>query len=135
MLEEQSYHDQIVTLIAKARYKLYGKTTYTNLNMEKNMSAGIIRDQEQYPDIVVVDDFTSKPSLIAEIETANTVNQIEAQQWEDYASLNLNFYLYVPTSNVDDAIDIIDSEGLRSEILGLRRYTLVDGKIQINNIW
>jgi len=133
--EEQRYHDQIIMIIARTRYQFYGKTTYTNLHEEKNMSAGTVRGQEQYPDIVAIDDFTGKPSLIAEIETESTVNESESQQWDDYASLNLNFYLYVPTSNVDDAIGIIDSEGLRSEILGLRRYTLVDGNVQITNIW
>lgn len=134
-VEEQSYHDEIVVLIARARYRFYGKTTYTNLNGERNMSAGLVRGEEQYPDIVAVEDFTGKPIIIAEIETESMVNDIEIRQWEDYASLNLNFYLYVPTSRVDDAISLIDSEGLRDEIRGLRRYTYVNGKIQINNLW
>ena len=134
-VEEQSYHDEIVLLIARARYRFYDKTTYTNLNGERNMSAGLVRGEEQYPDIVAVEDFTGKPIIIAEIETENMVNDIEVRQWEDYASLNLNFYLYVPTSRVDDAISLIDSEGLRDEIRGLRRYTYVNGEIQINNLW
>ena len=134
-VEEQSYHDEIVLLVARARYRFYDMTTYTNLNGERNMSAGLVRGGEQYPDIVAVEDFTGKPIIIAEIETESTVNDIEVRQWEDYVSLNLNFDLYVPTSRVDDAISLIDSEGLREEIRGLRRYTYVNGEIQINNIW
>lgn len=134
-VEEQSYHDEIVVLVARARYRFFDKTTYTNLNGERNMSAGLVRGEEQYPDIVAVEDFTGKPIIIAEIETESMVNDIEIRQWEDYASLNLNFYLYVPTSKVDDAIHLIDDEGLRDEIRGLRRYTYVNGELQINNLW
>jgi hypothetical protein len=133
--EEQHYHDEIVVLVARARYKFYDKTTYTNLNEEKNMSAGSVNGQEQYPDIVAVEDFTAKPKIIAEIETDSLVSENEVQQWEDYASLNLNFYLYVPTSKVTETIDVIDSEGLRDRILGLRRYELINGELQINKIW
>ncbi len=134
-VEEQHYHDEIVVLVARARYKFFDKTTYTNLSGEKNISAGSVNGQEQYPDIVAVEDFTGKPAVIAEIETESLVSENEVQQWEDYASLNLNFYIYVPTSKVTEAMDIIDSEGLRDKILGLRRYALVNEELEINKIW
>lgn len=133
--DEQRMHDAAVLLIAKERYKFYDKTAYTNLNIEHNMSAGIANGAEQYPDIVVVDDFTKKPRIIAEVETESTVNEIELRQWNNFVALELNFYLYVPSSAIDRAIEIIDSERLRGGIFGLRRYDMADNKIQIANIW
>jgi hypothetical protein len=133
--EEQRHHDELIRLIARLRYRFFDKTTYLNPDGERNKSAGVVRGQEQYPDIVAVEDFTGEPSIIAEIETESLVSETEFRQWEDFASLNLPFYLYIPTSKVDDVIDVIDSEGLRDGIKGLRRYSFVNGEIEIKNIW
>lgn len=132
---QQQAHDQAVELIAKTRYQFAGMTTHTNPGGLKNKSAGIAGGQEQYPDIVAIEDSTRKPSTIAEVETDESVDEQESKQWSDYGSLGLTFYLWVPASKVNDTVRIIEARGIRSKIDGLRGYSIKDGSLYTVEVW
>lgn len=122
----QQEHDKIVAEIAKVRFSYTdGTKTYTNPDGEKNFPV-----DSEYPDIVAVKDHIV--AAIGEVETEETVNEEEAEQWISYANFKINFYLYVPKSKVSDAISLIKSRKIG--VAGLRSYEYVNSKIVVTDI-
>ena len=131
---EQAVHDRAIELIARQRYSFTDKITYRNPGERRTMSAGRVGGKDQYPDIVVVSRLR-KALLICEVETESSVTEEEADQWQDYASLGVPFYLYVPSSKVVEAESLIHARGLSGAIRGLRAYSLGRADITIEDVW
>ena len=76
-----------------------------------------------YPDIVVVDASASNNiELIGEVETEATINQDHVQQWRTYSGLNAPFFLYVPSTLVQEARRLLSSNDVNLSG-GLRSYS------------
>ncbi len=145
--ESQARHDRAVELIARERFDGVGWRVHTNPGDERN--SGVPVDPERrgrtgvlhvpdpreapaegevlYPDIVCENVLTLEPTVIAEVETEETVNEAEQAQWEKLAALGPTLHVYVPESHADEARSLLSG---RSGVL-LRTYRLTSGGIHI----
>jgi len=127
--------DRAVRAIARRRFSFPSKTHpdwKTWINTKEEQSKGIKTSGESvHPDIVVVDS-KNKAVMVGEIETLDTVNENEAEQWARYSSLVTDFYLFVPQGFEDQARRLIQ-EG-KIPISGIRIYRFDDSVLQISNI-
>lgn len=89
---------QIVSHLNQRDYDVY-----TNPGQEKN--AGI---NNNYPDVVMTEKNGLTVKFILEIETAESVTEIEAeQQWKKYADeIKASFYIVVPDGMVAKAKEL-----------------------------
>jgi hypothetical protein len=99
-LEEQVIHDRVVTALKKTLFK-YPNDKHPNLKTHTNhpIKTHAINDHiggQFYPDLVVLNARTEKVISAIEVETVNTINENEAEQWLKFASLGENFYLFFP---------------------------------------
>ncbi len=129
----QDDHDWVAKMIIQSgRYDIDGVEIFTNLRGERNRSAGKVDEEEgEYPDIVGVDVSEDKPVIIAEIESERSVNAKRLEKWEKFASLDIDFYLYVPLTKAADAKRLLKDV----KIKGLRAYKATDeGRFYISNV-
>lgn len=132
--ENQVDHDWVIDRVAQKRYQSDKFTTYKNPDGPEKWtkSAGKVDGEEQYPDIVGVKNGVVDP--IAEIETAEHLDDREAQQWKRYTRLPTtpNFYLYVPISEIDIIKELMKKHNVI--VKGLRGYEKIGNDIKITNI-
>jgi len=111
----QGLHDWVIEKTVEQLYtkpKREGRKIYTNPNKEKNYDV-----KGLYPDIVVYAPETKRVIAIDEIETE--VEEIEKNQWEDFAKLEVpQFSVTIPLSEVRTAKKIIK-----------------DNKIAVTSLW
>ncbi len=124
-------HDWVVKMVIQSgRYDIEGIEVFTRID-GGHRSAGKVDGEEQYPDIIGVDVSKDEPVIIAEIESEKTVKEKYLEKWKEYASLGVDFYLYVPLEKVADAKRLL--KGV--EIKGLRAYRAADGgRFFISNV-
>ncbi len=87
---EQSEHDKVI----EYAYSHLNKTThdvYINPGSYKNTSVNGL-----YPDIIITAKGDKVVKFIIEVETVNSINQNEVNQWRSYIKLGGTFYLLVP---------------------------------------
>lgn len=91
-------HDDAVRASARTYGEMEKKGYKVGINPdgEKNVSVN-----SHYPDVVVwkpdaIGLGKGKTEIIEEIETADSVTDIEAEQWKAYGSLGVKFLLIVP---------------------------------------
>lgn len=119
--------------IAKARFAFpNGKyphyKTYVN-RPQPSMGIRLPTGGAAYPDIVVVEDPENHTKMLAQVETAETVNEEQAQrEWKPLADLG-PLYLYVPVGYADEAKRICKK--LRIPIVGLRTWRHILGYQEI----
>jgi len=127
-------HDWVVKMVIQSgRYDIEGVELFTNLREERNMSGGKVdeEEEEQYPDIVGIDISKDEPVIIAEIEGDTKFKEKHVAKWKKYASLNADFYLYIPLETVSNAKKFLED----IEISGLRAYRKTDdGRFYISNV-
>jgi hypothetical protein len=101
-VREQLEHDRVIRLL-QAKYKRKFEVAI-NPGNEQTAPVGP-PESPWYPDLVLLaSERTRKLVGIVEVETAESVNHLEAMsQWKTFASLNVQFHLYVPVSGVDSA--------------------------------
>ncbi len=114
---DRSEHDRIVSASAATYGELQSKGYKVSINPggEKNQFVGL-ESNPRYPDVVVwmPDSFGStkgKAAIVEEIETADSVNDLEAEQWKDYGSLGIKFLLVVPKGYCEEALRLISKYG------------------------
>ena len=100
-------HDKV---IAKAKQNLennfQGCHVVINPGQEKN--EGVIRNGETvYPDILYRSNADAKISRLYEVETTDSVNEEEAEQWKIYNSGSSSFYLIVPEDSLEQAKKLV----------------------------
>ena len=129
--EDQVDHDWVIDRVAQKRYHSDEFTTYKNPDGPEKWtkSAGKVDGEDQYPDIVGVKNGVVGP--IAEIETAEHLDDKEAQQWKRYTQLPTkpNFCLYAPISEVHKVKGLMKKHSVI--VKGLRGYEKIDNDIQI----
>ena len=92
----ENIHDEVIRqIVGHLNQRDYD--VYTNPGQEKN--AGI---NGNYPDVVMTTKNEKTVKFILEVETADSVTEIEAsQQWKKYANeINASFYIVVPNGYV-----------------------------------
>src|SRR5690349_19740289 len=96
MPNSQSIHDQWVAAIARDQFSFPLQPTWRTSTNPGSFKRQAVRfgSVEAFPDIVVADS-TNRLVIVAEVETSESVNEIEARQWRQYSAAQL-FYLYVP---------------------------------------
>jgi hypothetical protein len=89
--EEQFEHDLVVEAAAEqfGRSKKY--QIHANPGSEKNAAVS-----HQYPDIIVTERGANKVKFIIEVETANSLDGSEVNQWRTFARLGPPLYLLAP---------------------------------------
>jgi hypothetical protein len=89
----QNEHDNVIQAaynnLDKVNYRVY-----TNPNQQKNTSIN-----GHYPDIIITAANENTAKFVIEVETSESVNNIEVQQWKTYSHLGGTFYLLVPYSS------------------------------------
>ncbi len=119
--EAQREHDLIVNNSLKSWIDRGDVKAFANPGDEHNFSvAGIY-----YPDIVVLDP-NNNFYLIEEVETEDTVNEQELEEWKQFAGFGVTLNLIVPENKREDAQNLV------KEISNIRvqTYTLKDGKLE-----
>ncbi len=87
---EQAEHDRVIDF-AQSHLDKVNHDVYTNPGSYKNTSVNGLN-----PDIIITAKGDSAVKFIIEVETADSINQNEVQQWIDYINLGGSFYLLVP---------------------------------------
>ena len=101
-VREQLEHDRVIRLL-QAKYK---RKFEVAINPGNEQAAPVgPTEAPWFPDLVLLaSERTRKLVGVVEVETAESVNNLEAMsQWKTFSSLNVQFHLYVPVSAVDSA--------------------------------
>ena len=104
----QSIHDKVIQ-VAALNLDRRNHDVYTNPNNERNVWIG-----DNYPDIIMSKKGTSTVEFIIEVETADSVNIVEAtNQWKKYATeIKASFYILVPLTHKLIAINLCKQVGI-----------------------
>ncbi len=116
-VREQLEHDRVIRLL-QAKYK---RKFEVAINPGNEQAAAVgPTESPWYPDLVLLaSERTRKLVGVVEVETSESINHLEAMsQWKTFASLHVQFHLYVPASGVDSA-----------------RRLLTDHQIEATEIW
>ncbi len=99
-VREQLEHDRIIRLL-QARLKRRGEVAI-NPGEEQNTPIRI-GSTLFFPDLLVTSaDRNRRPQEIVEVETTESVNNLEAMaQWANFSKTRIPFHLYVPAGTVD----------------------------------
>ena len=99
-VREQLEHDRIIRLL-QAKYK---RKFEVAINPGNEQTAPVGGPPPWYPDLVLQDARGKKLLGVVEVETAESVNHLEAMsQWAAFSRLRTPFHLYVPISMIDVA--------------------------------
>lgn len=119
----QNEHDNII----QAAYNNLNKINYRiyiNPNQQKNASIN-----GQYPDIIITPAGDNTVKFVIEVETSDSVNTNEVQQWKTYSQLGGTFYLLVPFASKALAELLCRQNGVKARF---GTYRLQNGRYIIN---
>jgi hypothetical protein len=133
-VREQLEHDRIIRLL-QAKYK---RKFDVAINPGNEQTAPVGGPPPWYPDLVLQSDRGRRLLGVVEVETAESVNHLEAMsQWAAFSRLRTPFHLYVPVSMIDVArrlcqdMQIPVSEIWAYHVIGDQlRFTLVQKSAQ-----
>ena len=106
--DEQFLHDWVISKIKEKYSRLY-KEVHTNPGEEKNFEF-----KGYYPDVVFVN--YGQIMLIAEVETQETINEEEVQEWRELSNLGTQLMLLVPKELQNAARDICWKNGIAAKV-------------------
>ena len=101
-VREQLEHDRVIRLLQQRWRRKYA----VGINQGSETTAAVGQPGALiYPDVVLAPPGRpAKPEIIVEVETAESVNNLEAMaEWMRMGKLKAAFHLYVPTGSVDPA--------------------------------
>ena len=108
----------------------------TCLNLPQNsMGVQMPGGSVAYPDVVVIQSPEKFAKIVAQVETAETVNENTAfYKWGPYAEL-APLYLYVPVGKGDEAIALCRS--LDVPVVGIRTWRYIVGydELEISDLY
>lgn len=119
----QNEHDSVI----QAAFSNLDKTNYnvyTNPNQQKNTHIN-----GNYPDIIITLKNDNHVKFIIEVETADSVNNSEVNQWGKYSKLGGIFYLLVPYSCRQTAEKLVRMNGIKARF---GTYRVLNGRYVIN---
>ena len=92
-LYTQNEHDSVLQAAYNNLDKINHRV-YINPNQQKNTNI-----DGQYPDIIITPANDNTVKFVIEVETSDSVNTSEVQQWKTYSQLGGTFYLLVPIAS------------------------------------
>jgi hypothetical protein len=133
-VREQLEHDRIIRLL-QAKYK---RKFDVAINPGNEQTAPVGGPPPWFPDLVLQSERGRKLLGVVEVETAESVNHLEAMsQWAAFSRLRTPFHLYVPVSMIDVARRLVQdmqipvAEIWAYHVLGDQlRFTLVQKSAQ-----
>jgi hypothetical protein len=100
-VREQLEHDRVIRLLQARWRRKY--TVGINVGAEQ-MAAVTAGDSTLYPDLVLTAAGARRPEIIVEVETGESVNNLEAlAEWARLGQIRAEFHLYVPAGSVGPA--------------------------------
>lgn len=127
-------HDKALRDIARKRFDGIKYDVYTNPGGEKNAYVGP-DSNPLYPDIVVLEKGYGRSRTaiaIGEVETQDSINEIESKQWANYSATKIPFYLYIPTGCIKETIALLNKKNIKISGLRAYRYSSAGELIVIN---
>jgi hypothetical protein len=119
-VREQLEHDRIIRLL-QAKYK---RKFEVAINPGHEQSAPVGGPPPWYPDLVLQNERGRKLLGVVEVETAESVNHLEAMsQWAAFSRLRTPFHLYVPQSMIDVARRLC--EDMHIPVAEIWAYTII----------
>lgn len=106
--DEQFLHDWIIEKIKEKYSRLY-KEVHTNPGKEKRFEF-----KGHYPDVVFIN--YGQVVLIAEVETQETINEEEAEEWKELSNLGVQLVLVVPKDMRNAAREVCWKKGIAAKI-------------------
>jgi hypothetical protein len=106
--DEQFLHDWVIGKIKEKYSRLYTEVR-TNSGKEKNFEL-----KGQHPDVIFVN--YGQIVLVAEVETQETINEEEAEEWKDLSNLGAQLVLVVPKEMQNAARDICWKKGIAAKV-------------------
>jgi hypothetical protein len=130
--QAQSQHDSVIATRARL-WKGDSRCSQSWTNSDDEQNGGYeLNGKKLYPDIIVklADEKGTRYGL-EEVETADSVNANEVQQWRDYAALGKAFFnLLVPADEITEAKKL--AKGLAVSVVGYSKtaggYTFTKGE-------
>jgi len=118
-ISSQSEHDRVTEASAGTYSQLtqQGYKVTTNPGNQQNRFVG--SPEHLFPDVIVWKPDQNDPNkgqaiIIEEIETSESVNQNEVEQWRKYAALGVSkFILIVPASYASEAHRLVQINNIR----------------------
>lgn len=98
------------------------QTAYNNLDKIKHdvyINPGTSQNTNVnglYPDIIITNKGDKNVKFVIEVETQDSINQNEIQQWIDYSKVGGQFYLLVPKSMKDTAELLCRQNNLKARV-------------------
>jgi hypothetical protein len=130
--QEQAEHDLAVRRICRARFNGNPQwDAFTNPGTTERFALLLPDGRRLYPDIVARRKGDAVSSYVAEVETASTVNEQEAGQWQLFAGLGKRFLLYVPAGSLLRARELCQQR--RIAVHGYRVYELTPFWVRIRD--
>jgi len=106
--DEQFLHDWVIKKIDEKYNRLYSEVNI-NPGDEKNYDL-----QGEYPDAILVNH--GQVVGVIEVETRNTINAENIEQWKKYSELGTKLTLVVPKEDQNKARDLIWKNGLVAKV-------------------
>lgn len=122
-LYTQNEHDSVIQAAYNNLDKINHRV-YTNLNQQKNTSIN-----GHYPDIIITPAGDNTVKFVIEVETSDSVNTNELQQWKTYSQLGGTFYLLVPFASKAKAELLCRQNGVKARF---GTYRVQNGRYIIN---
>ena len=106
--DEQFLHDWVIKKIDEKYNRLYSEVNI-NPGDEKNYDL-----QGEYPDAILVNH--GQVVGVIEVETKDTINEENIEQWKKYSELGTKLTLIVPKEDQNKARDLIWKNGLVAKV-------------------
>jgi ribosomal 30S subunit maturation factor RimM len=91
----QKEHDSVI----EAAYFNLDKVNhhvYKNPDQQRNTSIILKNNEHYYPDLIITSVYDTTVKFIIEVETKDSLNNNEVQQWQKFSQLGGTFYILVP---------------------------------------
>lgn len=121
--QNAALHDRVIQAAA-SRLDSGNYDIYTNPGSQKNNAIG-----DNYPDIILTKKGDLTVQFIIEVETSDSINVTEAQQWKKYATeIKASFYILVPFHAKQQAVTLCKLIGISARFgtYTLDHYGYVD---------
>ena len=124
-VREQLEHDRIIRLL-QAKYK---RKFEVAINPGNEQNAPVGGPPPWYPDLVLQNDRGRKLLGVVEVETAESVNHLEAMsEWGAFSRLRTPFHLYVPASMIDVARQLV--QDMQMQVAEIWAYSLLGDQLR-----
>lgn len=130
-VREQLEHDRVIRELQSRWRRKY--TVAINQGAEQAASV-TVGDNILYPDLVLTAAGARRPEIIVEVETGESVNNLEAMaEWLRLAQVKAQFHLYVPVGSVSAARRLCDEHHI--PVAEICTYHRIGDEFKYNSVY